>query len=140
MLLHVVLHPHPRVGCENSNGICNFAEVFDPRWRHKQGQMKLLMLRRKDNFFLCSSRFLTETPYDKRKIIKRKTNRSLITCIPPVYMEDIQENWVIPWNGPSYHLKCHLQLNIKGVGGWGSQLWKVIRKDILNQGMIIIQI
>lgn len=28
LLLHVVLHPHPTVGFENNNRICNFAEVL----------------------------------------------------------------------------------------------------------------
>lgn len=40
--------------------------------------------------FLYLSRFLAETPYNKK--IKRKTNRSLITRIPPVHTGETQEN------------------------------------------------
>lgn len=34
----------------------------------------------------------------------------LIICISLVCLEGTQENLVTPQNGPSHHLKCHLQL------------------------------
>ena len=33
--------------------------------------------------------------------------------MPPLHMGDTQENRVILWNGPSHHLKYHLQLKTK---------------------------
>lgn len=44
-------------------------------------------------------------------------NRSLITCLPPINMGDIQENWVTSRNDPNGHLKYNLQLKTKDVGG-----------------------
>jgi len=52
-----------------------------------------------------------------RQISRRKTNKTLITCIPSVYMWETQEYWVTPQNGQSHHLKYHLQLKTKDVGG-----------------------
>ena len=73
-----------------------------------------------NNFPSTLSMLLAETPATppckKRQINWRKkntTNRSLITCIRPVYKRDTQENWKTPWNGPCHHLKYHLQLNTK---------------------------
>lgn len=51
------------------------------------------------------------------EINRRKTNTSLVTCIPPVYMGQAQENWVTLWSGGSPHLKYQLHLKIKEDAG-----------------------
>ena len=61
-----------------------------------------------------------DLPVIKDRLTGKRTNRSLISCRPSVYMGDNQENWVTPTNGPSNHLKYHLQLKSKedvGAGG-----------------------
>lgn len=42
--------------------------------------------------------------------------------MPPLYMEETQENWITLWNHPSHHLKDHLCLKTKEgvVGGRAS--------------------
>ena len=74
---------------------------------------------------LCFSTFLTKTPYIKRQMNERKTNRNLITCILPVYMGEIPEcilpvymgeileNSVTSRDGPSSYLKYHPLLKTK---------------------------
>lgn len=57
-------------------------------------------------------------PYNKRQIDRRK-NKSLITCLFPVYMGETQENRVAQQNGRSHHRKYHLQLKTKDVRGRG---------------------
>lgn len=43
--------------------------------------------------------------------------QSLIICIPPVYMVEIQENWVTCQNDGRLHLKYHFQLKTKDIEG-----------------------
>ena len=64
---------------------------------------------------------------------------SLITCLPPAYIRFSQENLCNSPNGPSHHLKYHLQLKKKEYVGSlrGDQLWEVVRKI---QGKVIMQI
>ena len=68
-----------------------------------------------------------------------KTIISLITCLPPAYIRFSQENLCNSPNGPSHHLKYHLQLKKKEYVGSlrGDQLWEVVRKI---QGKVIMQI
>lgn len=76
-----------------------------------------IFLGRKNNFFLYLSSCLrhSSSSNNKRQINRRKTSRSLVACIPLVYMKDNQENWVTSWNGLSHPLK-YPHLKTKDVG------------------------
>lgn len=50
----------------------------------------------------------------------------------PCIHENTQEIWVTVWQGPSHHLKCHLQLQRKDVRGKGTPTWEVIRQSTIN--------
>ena len=82
------------------------------------------VLGRKKSFPSALLGFWLRPPCDKTHLDKRKTNRSLITCILPIYIQDTKENSLVtPPNGSGYQVKYHLQLKTKeDVEGWGSQL------------------
>ena len=50
-----------------------------------------------------------DVPVINDRLTGKGTNKSLISCTPSIYLRDTQENWVTPTNGPSNHLKYHLQ-------------------------------
>ena len=79
---------------------------------------------RKSNFSsMYHFRFLAEIlPLPPNK--KRKTNRSLITCIVSGYMEDTQENWESPWNSPRLCSPSHVWLFVTP--------WTVARQVLLS--------
>lgn len=47
----------------------------------------------------------------------RKSNRNLITGVPPIYRRETQEDQVTPQNDQSHHLKYRPQLKTKEVVG-----------------------
>lgn len=75
-------------------------------------------------------------PGDKR--LTREKETSLLTCILHIYMEDPQEKWVAPQDGPSHHLSKHLQLKTEemlGVGLVGGMA-SYGRKSMVNKGKV----
>lgn len=55
-------------------------------------------------------------------------------------MEDIQENWIPPRNGPKFHLKYHLPLKTKEDAGGGEPVTGGRRKDTVNKGKVGMQL
>ena len=83
---------------------------------------------------LYPSEFLAEDPCNKWQNIKRKSNRSLLTCIFLINMWNIKKNWVTPWDGPRHHLKCHLPLKTKEKVM--ERQWEVSRRSSLNYSRV----
>ena len=71
-------------------------EVFIPFW------LKSWFCREEGEwFFLYPFEFWAETSCCKNTDEQQK-NRNLLTCMPPVYMGNKQDNLVTPWDGPSH--------------------------------------
>ena len=76
-------------------------------------------------------RWRSQTPPQGAEFIRdfvffrRKTIRSLTTCVLPICKGDIQENWVTPWNGPSPHLKYRPQLKTRERKGMAAMQFHV---------------
>ena len=69
---------------------------------------QLLFLGNKKLIFFYPSKFLADVPPVINRQINKRKNRSLIICVPPLYMGNTQENWVTPQMA-----KYHLQLKRK---------------------------
>lgn len=80
---------------------------------------------------------------NKKQINRRKTNRSLITCILPIYIQDTKENSLVtPPNGSGYQVKYHLQLKTKENVGWCGEAGsgRFPGKIRVNKGKFVMQI
>ena len=100
-------------GFLRSHGVCFFFKVLDllgschafcflifPFWNENCGGGK--------KFSLYPSKFLAETS-NKRHINKRKTNRSLLTCMPHMYMGDSQGKMSNARRRPEFRVRYHLR-------------------------------
>ena len=97
------------------------------------------MLGRKNSFPSALLGFWLRPPRDKTQLDRRKTNRNLITCILPIYIQDTKENSLVtPPTGPGYQLKYHLQLKTKeDIEGWDVSYEKLAGKAQLTGVMLL---